>query len=387
MIGAVVLAAGLSSRMGAFKPLLEVAGVPALARAIRCLAGSAEETVVVTGFRAGDLTDLIAREGAKALYNPDYEQGMFTSVAAGVRYFADRGAEGLLLLPGDCAAVPRQAVRELLVNAGDDFAVPGYGDKRGHPMWIPARFFEEILAHDGTDGLKPILARRGRKILPMPFPGTVADMDRPEDREALEALLDRPPLPELARGRRLFLLRHGATVLHAGKIIMGRCDAKLSPEGETQMEAAGRVLAELKPETGRIYTSPLSRARDSAAIVSRHLGLETAVREDLQELSLGAWDGLLIDEVRRRWPEAYERRGQELMAYRFDADCESFYDLEYRAGEALRRILAEDDSRDLILVTHAGVLKCLYGLLNGRDIDWAFSRFNPMKGEMTLIRG
>ena len=75
------------------------------------------------------------------------------------------------------------------------------------------------------------------------------------------------------------------------------------------------------------------------------------------------------------------------MAYRFDRDCESFYDLEYRAGEALRRILAEDDSRDLILVTHAGVLKCLYGLLNGRDIDWAFSRFNPMKGEMTLIRG
>ena len=387
MIGGVVLAAGFSSRMGAFKPLLEVAGIPALARSIRCLASSADEVAVVTGNRAEELTDLIGREGAKALYNPDFARGMFTSVTAGVRYFADRGAEGLLLLPGDCAAVPRQAVRELLVNGGNDFAVPGYEDKRGHPMWVPARFFPEILAHDGTDGLKPILARRGRRILPMPFPGTVADMDLPEDRDALETLLSRPGLAELARGRRLFLLRHGATVLHAGKIIMGRYDAKLSPEGAAQMEAAGIALARLKPEARRIYTSPLSRARDSAAILSRHLELETEVREDLQELSLGAWDGLLIDEVRRRWPEAYERRGQELMAYRFDADCESFYDLEYRAGEALRRILTEDDSRDLILVTHAGVLKCLYGLLNGRDIDWAFSRFNPMKGEMTLIRG
>ncbi len=373
--------------MGAFKPLVEVAGVPALARSIRCLAGSADEVAVITGNRAEALSDLIAREGARALYNPDYARGMFTSVATGVRYFADRGAEGLLLLPGDCAAVPRQAVRELLVNAGDGFAVPGYENRRGHPMWIPARYFREILDHDGTDGLKPILARHGRKVLPMPFPGTVADMDLPEDRDALEALLTGPGLPELARGRRLFLLRHGATVPHAGKIIMGRYDAKLSPEGEAQMEAAGRALAELKPEARRIYTSPLSRARDSAAILSRLLGLEAAVREDLQELSLGAWDGLLIDEVRRRWPEAYARRGQELTAYRFDGDCESFYDLEYRAGKALRQILAEDDSRDLILVTHAGVLKCLYGLLNGRDIDWAFSRFNPMKGEMTLIRG
>ena len=247
-------------------------------------------------------------------------------------------------------------------------------------MWIPARFFGEILAHDGTRGLKPILERHGRKILPMPFPGTVADMDLPEDRDALEVLLDRPGLPELIRGRRLFLLRHGATVLHKGKVIMGRYDAKLSPEGEAQMEAA-------KPEARCVYTSPLSRARDSAGIISRCLGLETEIRDDLQELSLGAWDGLLIEEVRRRWPEAYERRGQELMAYRFDDGCESFYDLEYRAGEALRRILAEDDSRDLILVTHAGVLKCLYGLLNGRDIDWAFSRFNPMKGEMTLFPG
>ena len=67
----------------------------------------------VKGSRADEL---IAREGAKAIHNPDYEQGMFTSVVTGVRYFAERGAEGLLLLPGDCAAVPRQAVRELLVN-------------------------------------------------------------------------------------------------------------------------------------------------------------------------------------------------------------------------------------------------------------------------------
>lgn len=385
MIGAVVLAAGLSSRMGAFKPLLELGGVPALARAIRCLKGSAEEIAVVTGFRGDDLEDLIAAEGAVRLHNPDYEHGMFTSVRAGIRRFADRGAEGVLLLPGDCAAVPPEAVRELLVNAGEELAVPGYGGRRGHPMWIPARFFSEILTHDGTEGLKPILARHGRRVLEMPFPGTVMDMDEPRDREVLEGLLTRPGLPELARGRRIFLLRHGATVLHAGKIIMGRYDAPLSPEGREQMEALGRALEGQRPEAACIYASPLSRARESAELLSPHLGLEVRLREDLQELSLGAWDGLLIDEVKRRWPEEYALRGRELMAYRFDEHTESFYDLQYRAGEALRAILETDGHRDLLLVSHAGVLKCLYGLLNGRDIDWAFSRFKPMKGELSVL--
>ena len=385
MIGAIVLAAGLSSRMGAFKPLLEVAGLPALTRAIRCLRGTAQDIAVVTGHRGEDLADLIAAEGAVRLHNPDYEGGMFTSVRTGIRYFAERGEEGVLLLPGDCAAVPAEAVKELLVNAGGGFAVPGYGDKRGHPMWIPARFFEEILAHDGREGLKPILERHGRKVLKMPFPGTVRDMDLPEDREALEAMLTRPGLAELAEGRRLFLLRHGATVLHAGKVIMGRYDAPLSREGREQMEALGKALEGQSIHARCIYTSPLSRARDSAALLSPHLGLETVVREDLQELSLGAWDGLLIDEVRRRWPEEYARRGEELMAYRFDENTESFYDLQYRAEEALRTILREDDSRDLILVTHAGVLKCLYGRLMGRDIHWAFDRFRPMKGELTMV--
>ena len=385
MIGAVVLAAGLSSRMGAFKPLLEVAGLPALARAIRCLKGAAEEIAVVTGFRGDDLGDLIAAEGAVRLHNPDYEQGMFTSVCTGIRHFARRGAEGVLLLPGDCAAVPREAVKELLVNAGDGFSVPGYGDKRGHPMWVPARFFAPILAHDGRDGLKPILNEYGRKVLKMPFPGTVLDMDTRQDREALEALLGRPGLGDLARGRRLFLLRHGATVLHAGKVIMGRYDAPLSPEGREQMEALGRALEGQTLNARRIYASPLSRARESAAILSPHLGLPVELREDLQELSLGAWDGLLIDEVRRRWPEEYARRGEELMAYRFDEDTETFYDLQYRTEEALRAILGEDDSRDLVLVTHAGVLKCLYGRLMGKDIDWAFERFKPMKGELTMV--
>ena len=83
MIGGVVLAAGYSSRMGDFKPLLPVAGVPALKRCIDTLTAAGAETAVVTGFRREELAPLVREWGACEIVNPDYGAGMFTSVLAG----------------------------------------------------------------------------------------------------------------------------------------------------------------------------------------------------------------------------------------------------------------------------------------------------------------
>lgn len=387
MIGGIVLAAGYSSRMGAFKPLLELGGQSALRRAVSALQAAGAVCAVVTGHRREELAAQIAEAGAEELYNPDYDGGMFTSVRRGVAHFAALGAEGVLLLPCDCPAVPAEAVRELLSCAGEEFAVPVYRGKKGHPLWIPRRYFDEILAHDGTQGLKGVTRRHEDRMLRLtvPFEGVVLDMDRPEDYRRLLELETLPTLTELARGRRFYLVRHGATELHSGKVIMGRYDARLSDIGRQQMEALGARLATQGLRASRIWASPLRRARDSAAILSRHTGLPVAEAEGLAEISLGAWDGRLIEEVRREFPAEYEKRGRELMSYKFDNDCESFYDVQYRACAALRDILLQDDSPELLLVSHAGVLKCLWGNLQGRDIDWAFSRFRPEKGDMVVL--
>ncbi len=387
MIGGIVLAAGYSSRMGAFKPLLELGGLPAIRRALRCLKEAGAVCAAVTGHRREELAEAIAAEGAEELYNPDYDGGMFTSVRRGVAHFAALGAEGVLLLPCDCPAVPAEAVREVLSCAGEEFAVPVYRGKKGHPLWIPRRYFDEILAHDGSQGLKGVTRRHEDRMLRLsvPFEGVVLDMDRPEDYRKLLELEALPALTELAGGRRFYLVRHGATELHSGKVIMGRYDARLSDLGRQQMEDLGARLAPLGLRTRQIWASPLRRARDSAAILSRHTGLPVTEAEDLAEISLGAWDGRLIEEVRREFPEEYEKRGRQLMSYKFDNDCESFYDVQYRACAALRDILLQDDSPELLLVSHAGVLKCLWGSLQGRDIDWAFSRFRPEKGDMVVL--
>jgi len=389
VIGGVVLAAGYSSRMGDFKPLLPVSGIPALRRSVETLRAAGSEVAVVTGHRAAELRPLIHALGALEVENPRYDEGMFTSVLAGVGHFAALGAEGVLLLPCDCAAVPKEAVRQLIACAGDrgEYALPTYDGRNGHPLWIPKRYFDELLHFDGPGGLKGarLLHEDTLLRLPMPWEGTVLDMDTPADYAALCAYAEDDGLGELMKGRRFFLLRHGATELHSGKVIMGHYDARLSDIGREQMAEMGRRLAGEKPDCACLYHSPLRRAKDSATIVNERLGLPLREVEDFSEISLGAWDGLLIDEVKARWPAEYARRGQYLMSYRFDEGSESFYMVQHRVRKALLALLREDERRDIVIITHAGVIKCLYGLLHGRDIDWAFPLCRPEKGEMTTV--
>ena len=389
MIGGIVLAAGYSSRMGDFKPLLPVGGVPALERSVSALRDAGAETAVVTGHRREELTGLIEALGAAELWNPDYDRGMFTSVLTGLRHFAALGAEGVLLLPCDCAAVPKEAVRQLIACAGDkgEYALPTCEGKNGHPLWIPARYFREILDYTGPGGLKAARLMHEDTLLrlDMPWKGTVLDMDTRSDYDELCAYAAEDGLSGLLKGRRFFLLRHGDTEKHSGKIVMGRYDAHLSDLGREQMRLAGETLAGLSIRAGTLYTSPLRRARDSAALVNAALDLPIREEEGFSEISLGAWDGRLIEDVKKEWPAEYARRGEFLTSYRFDEESESFYMVEYRVRQTLLRILREDNSRDLLILSHAGVIKCLCGLLQGQGIDWAFDRCRPEKGELTVV--
>lgn len=389
MIGGVVLAAGYSSRMGDFKPLLPVGGIPALRRSIECLKAAGAEAAVVTGYRHAELSPLIADCGAEALYNPDYDAGMFTSVLTGIRHFAALGAAGVLLLPCDCAAVPKEAVRQLIACAGDrgEYALPTYQDQNGHPLWIPARYFDEILHYDGSGGLKGARSLHADTLLrlPMPWEGVVLDMDTPADYRALCEYASDDGLADRMKNRRFFLVRHGATEKHAGKVVMGKYDAHLSEIGRAQMVSAGEALRTYGLEAKALYHSPLRRARDSAELVNRALKLPKTAVPDFSEISLGAWDGRLIADVQREYPREYARRGEYLMSYRFDDGSESFYMVQHRVRNALNALLKADDSRDIVIVAHAGVIKCLYGLLHGKDIDWAFPVCRPEKGEITVV--
>ena len=190
-VGAVVAAAGLSSRMGEFKPLLPFDGETVIERCISNLYGAGASTiVVVTGHRAEELADYLEESGVTLVHNAAYaETEMFDSLCLGLRALpAD--CEKILLTPGDVPLVRAGTIRALLA-ADAGFACPICAGRRGHPVVLDAAWRDAVLHYGGDGGLRGAV-----KALEIPTaeievadPGMLLDLDTPADYRTALGLL------------------------------------------------------------------------------------------------------------------------------------------------------------------------------------------------------
>lgn len=192
---AIILAAGYSSRMSAFKPLLPVGGETALTRAVRILKDAGVHHIVaVTGHRHGEVEDALPA-GVQAVHNPRYSEGMFTSVIAGVAALPDT-CGAFFLLPVDCAAASAQVLTQLMREYdGRRVLYPQYGGRRGHPPLIPYNLVKRLAEYDGRDGMRGFLSDLPGAEVSVSDRGVLLDMDTPADYAALLAHLGIPAYP------------------------------------------------------------------------------------------------------------------------------------------------------------------------------------------------
>ena len=149
------------------------------------------------------------------------------------------------------------------------------------------------------------------------------------------------PVPDT----RIFLIRHGQPVQHSGKIFLGQSDIPLSQRGKGEADAAGDRLLSLGARPRRIYASDLSRAMETADIIAGKLGGVPVIPDILfREMAMGTWDGELVDDIRKKFPEEFEKRGDDLRNYRTPGG-ENFYDLHGRVTREFYRIFTEDFRR------------------------------------------
>lgn len=177
-IAAVVLAAGAGRRMGGPKALLVVEGETLLRRAARtALAAGCAPVVAVVGPWDAELEDL----DVLAVPNPDADEGMASSIRAGLAALPD-DVEAVLLLAVDQPAMDGDLLRDLLDlfrHSGGRPAACAYADTLGIPAVLPAHLFPDLRALRGDRGAKAILVREGAASLP--FPEGARDLDWPED--------------------------------------------------------------------------------------------------------------------------------------------------------------------------------------------------------------
>ena len=151
----------------------------------------------------------------------------------------------------------------------------------------------------------------------------------------------------------IYLVRHGEITQSSPRRFVGRTDLPLTDRGREQMAGMGRFLA--ARGVTRLMCSPLARCVESAAIVGA--GLAAEIAPDLREISLGAWEGLTVDEVRQRFPGRYEARGRNLAGFR-PPGGESFADVQRRAWPVFE-LAVSNLSGPLVIVAHAGVNRVL----------------------------
>ena len=184
---ALIVAAGMSSRMGDFKPMLNIGSISIAQRVVATFRqAGVEKIVMITGYNAVLLEKHLAGNGIVFLRNEEYETTqMFDSVCIGLRYLRDK-CDRVLFTPVDIPLFTAATVRKLL-ETDAELAGPSVGGRMGHPTMISASLIDRILADSGDQGLRGALDRCGAEMLAVPVEdlGVLHDADTPEDYQAL----------------------------------------------------------------------------------------------------------------------------------------------------------------------------------------------------------
>jgi molybdenum cofactor cytidylyltransferase len=197
---AVVLAAGLSSRMeGAHKLLLPVDGQPAVRRTVSALvAAQPEETVVVSGFKGRAVMEALDGLPVTFQCNPRYEEGQMTSVAAGVAALHAPCSVVLVCLADQVlleAADYREIVNAFAAMPRGSILIPMFNGQRGNPVAFSASYAAEVISGHVNPGCRKLIAEHPDEVFihEAAHDRFVVDMDTPEDYARILARLSQSP--------------------------------------------------------------------------------------------------------------------------------------------------------------------------------------------------
>jgi putative nucleotidyltransferase with HDIG domain len=255
---AIILAAGFSSRMDGFKPLLPFGTESVIERVVWLFRDAGIDTIrVVTGHKSTDLLPFLQGPGVRPVLNERYREGMFTSVVAGIRSLEDfQGA--FFLLPVDIPLVRLQTVITLMEAYGSgkrSILYPAFRGRRGHPPLISTNYKDRIISWSGQGGLKSLLAQYDSEAEEVEVTDKLIleDMDTPEDYRRLLAMWKQGNLPTVQECEMLLrnrfaaekpLLDHSREVTRLALVLAGELN-KAGFSLDLKLIAAAALLHDL----------------------------------------------------------------------------------------------------------------------------------------------
>jgi molybdenum cofactor cytidylyltransferase len=185
-IWAIVLAAGMSTRMGTQKLLLPFSGMTIIEKVVENIVNSGiEHILVVLGANRDEMEEVLEFWPVQTIWNENFREGMHTSVIAGVNALPE-GAKAVAFFLGDQPLISPEAVRKVVEawqNSGKGIVLPIYDGKRGHPALYDRSLRNEILDLDPSVGLRSVAQKFQDKIVEVETgcPGILKDIDTREE--------------------------------------------------------------------------------------------------------------------------------------------------------------------------------------------------------------
>jgi len=180
----------------------------------------------------------------------------------------------------------------------------------------------------------------------------------------------------------ILLVRHGQTDSNINGFYMGTSSEDLNQAGYTQARCLSSRLADLS--VAAFYTSPLQRAYTTAAILAEPHNLEPNELDDLIEIRLGDWQGLHMDEIRRRWPELWRQWRTDPSQLTLP-NGESLNEVAERAIRAFEGVVRDNEGKYAVIVTHDVVVKVLVAYILGAPYS-IYRRFEVGNVSLTVVQ-
>ena len=198
-VAGIVLAAGASTRMGEDKALLQWDGATLLERVVATLRTAGANPIrIVLGANIENVTAQLTLTSPEVVHNPDWKQGMLSSLHAGLRSLPDNDNDvtGALVWPVDHPCVSSRLVRQMIERfekSRPPIVLPVHKGRRGHPTLFSAQLFPELLAAPLDEGARRVVRAHADAILAIETEedGVLLNLN---DRETYEQLLSRRPL-------------------------------------------------------------------------------------------------------------------------------------------------------------------------------------------------
>ncbi|MEW6602498.1 MAG: alpha-ribazole phosphatase [Nitrospirota bacterium] len=176
---------------------------------------------------------------------------------------------------------------------------------------------------------------------------------------------------------RVYLIRHGETEGAESRRYKGHIDVPLSENGIEQIKKVAEYLHQntehrtQSTDLKAVYTSDLSRAIRSAEIIAGCHGLKPVVVKELKERSFGVWEGMSFDEIKEKWPDAFDSWASDPLMFS-PMGGESTLQVRDRVMTAFNEITAGHRDENIAIVSHGGVIRVVLCELLGVPLNNIF---------------